>query len=115
MASSALALHEVELVDGLREVPGVLGCLLVSTAGDLLLARLPPELAARGEAAAPRLAVLLDSLSQGRAISNFCLRFFEHRLHVLLVGETYLCVLSELWSPSPVLKMAMNVTAKRMQ
>ena len=53
--------------------------------------------------------------SGGRAVHSVCLRFFEHRLHVLPVASGFLCVLSELWSPSPVLKMAMNVTGKRMQ
>jgi hypothetical protein len=62
-----------------------------------------------------RLAVLLEALASGRAMHGFCLRFFEHRLHVLPVAGAFLCVVSELWSPSPVLKMAMNVTGRRLQ
>jgi len=57
--------------------------------------------------------VLLEALAAGRSMHAYCLRFFEHRLHVLPVAGAFLCVLSELWSPSSVLKMAMNVTGRR--
>jgi hypothetical protein len=103
------------LFDDLHQVDGVLGSLLVSVDGELLLQRLPAPLAARAANAAPRLAVLLEALASGRAMHGFCLRFFEHRLHVLPVAGAFLCVLSELWSCSPVLKMAMNVTGRRLQ
>ena len=115
MESSAFALPNPALLDDLSDVPGVIAWMVISIDGELLAARLPAELEARSQAAAPRLAILLDALSAGRSISNYCLRYFEHRLHVLQIGEAYLCVLSELWSPSPVLKMALNVTGKRMQ
>jgi hypothetical protein len=87
--------------------------MLIATDGGLLLQRLPRELAARAQDAAPRLAVLLDALAAGKQIHSFSLRFIEHRLHVVPVSGAFLCVLSELWSSSPVLKMAMNVTGRR--
>ena len=115
MQSSASAFHEAALLEELMQVAGVVGSMLVSCDGELLLQRLPSELAARAPDAAPRLAVLLDALAAGRAVHGFCLRFFEHRLHVLPVASGFLCVLSELWSPAPVLKMAMNVMGRRLQ
>ena len=115
MDGSNPALPRATLLDDLQQVSGVLGSMLVSVDGELLVQRLPAPLDARAAAAAPRLAVLLEALGAGRSIHGFCLRFFEHRLHVLPVAGSFLCVLSELWSPSPVLKMAMNVTGRRLQ
>jgi hypothetical protein len=109
------ALPHTSALDDLRQVDGVLGSMLVSSDGELLLQRLPPPLDERAAAAAPRLAVLLDALAAGRRIHGFCLRFFAHRLHVLPLTDSFLCVVSELWSPSSVLKMAMNVTGRRLQ
>jgi hypothetical protein len=109
------ALPHTNVLDDLRQVDGVLGSMLVSCDGQLLLQRLPPPLDERAAAAAPRLAVLLEALAAGRNIRGFCLRFFAHRLHVLPVADSFLCVVSELWSPSSVLKMAMNVTGRRLQ
>lgn len=114
MQSTSQALHEA-LLDELTHVSGVVGCMLIATDGGLLLQRLPGELAARAQEAAPRLAVLLDALAAGKHIHSFCLRFVEHRLHVVPVAGAFLCVLSELWCSSPVLKMAMNVTGRRFQ
>ena len=108
-------LPHASVLDDLRQVDGVLGSMLISTEGELLLQRLPPPFDERAAAAAPRLAVLLESLAAGRSVHGFCLRFFAHRLHVLPVTGSFLCVLSELWSPSSVLKMAMNVTGRRLQ
>lgn len=115
MNSGASAVSEAALLDQLREVPGVLGCMVISADGDLRQAQMPLELAGRARSAAARLAILLDALAADRAVSSYCLRFFEHRLHVLQIADAYLCVLSELWSPSPILKMAMNVAGKRLQ
>lgn len=105
---------QAALLDELCAVPGVLGCMLVGADGDLLQLQMPSDLAGRARSAAPRLAILLDALAAGRAMSSYCLRFFEHRLHVLQIPDAYLCVLSELGSASPVLKMAMNVTGRRL-
>lgn len=115
MDGNELASPPAHLIDELLQVDGVIGSLLVSNEGELLLDRLPAAFAGRAAAAAPRLAVLLDALAAGRAIHGFCLRFFEHRLHVLPLPGAFLCVLSELWATSPVLKMAMNVTGRRLQ
>lgn len=114
MQSPAQA-HQEALLDELADVSGVVGSMLVTIEGGLLLQRLPSDLAARAQDAAPRLAVLLDALAAGKPIHSFCLRFFEHRLHVVPVSGAFLCVLTELWSSSPVLKMAMNVTGRRLQ
>lgn len=108
VTTSASALAE------LCDVPGVIGALVVSQEGDLQLAHLPRGLMPRARAAAPRLAVTLDALSAGRTMSRYCLRFYEQRLHVLTLPDAFLCVLSELWSSSPILKMAMTVTARRL-
>lgn len=113
MQSTARAL-QAALLDDLAHVSGVVGSMLITTDGVLLLQRLPSDLAARAQDAAPRLAVLLDALAAGKPIQSFCLRFFEHRLHVVPVSDAFLCVLTELWSSSPVLKMAMNVTGRRL-
>jgi hypothetical protein len=108
MESTAAALRlapepsAAALLDELCEVPGALGALLVSSEGELLLERLPSELAQRAVDAA-------------RPIGSYCLRFFEQRLHVLSLEGAYLCVLSDIWTPSTVLKMAMNVTGRRLQ
>jgi hypothetical protein len=115
MDGNAPRLAPANPFDDLHQVDGVLGSMLVSADGELLVQRLPAPFDARAAAAAPRLAVLLDALAAGHSIHGFCLRFFEHRLHVLPVAGSFLCVLSELWSPSPVLKMAMNVTGRRLQ
>lgn len=101
-------------LEELRHVPGVLGALLVGEEGELLLESLPGSLRALAADAAPRLAVLLEALAAGRDVRGFCLRFAEHRLHVLPVSAGFLCVLSELTSSSPVLKMALNVTGRRL-
>jgi hypothetical protein len=114
MQATALAPHEA-LLDELTRVSGVVGCMLVATDGELQLQRLPGDLAARAQDAAPRLAVLLDALGAGKQIRSFCLRFGEYRLHVVPVSGAFLCVLSELWSSSPVLKMALNVAGRRLQ
>jgi hypothetical protein len=98
----------------LSDVPGVIGALLVSSEGELLLEHLPAGWAGRASAAAPRLAVLLEALAAGRTMQRYCLRFYELRLHVLALSDAYLCVLSELFSPAPMLKMAMNVAARRL-
>jgi hypothetical protein len=114
MESSARGIDELGLLDDLKQVPGVLGSLLVGFDGELLQQRLPPPWASRADAAGPRLCVLLDALAAGRAFQTFCLRFFEHRLHVLPTPTGFLCVLSELHCPAAVLKMAMNATARRL-
>ena len=111
----AVSIEDAALLDELLDVPGVLGSMLFTAEGELLLQRLPLELEDRAVEAAPRLAVLLDALAAGLSMRSFCLRYFEHRLHVLALAGAYLCVLTELWSPSPVLKMAMNVTGRRLQ
>jgi hypothetical protein len=113
MQSTATAPPDGALLDELTQVSGVVGAMLVTYEGALLSQRLPGDLAARAQDAAPKLAVLLDALAAGRHIDGFCLRFFEHRLHVVSVSVGFLCVLSELWSSSPVLKMAMNVAGRR--
>lgn len=113
MEATARAIDEASLLDDLRQVPGVLGAMLVDSEGALRLQRLPSPFAARAQDAAPRLAVLLDALAAGRGMHCFCLRFLEHRLHVLPTSSGFLCVLSELWGPVAMLKMAMNVAAKR--
>ena len=115
MQSTATAPPDEALLDELTHVAGVVGSMLVTADGVLLLQRLPSDLAARAQDAAPRLAVLLEALAAGKPIHSFCLRFFEHRLHVVPVPSGFLCVLSGLWSSSPVLKMAMNVTGRRFQ
>jgi hypothetical protein len=114
MQSSARKHGELAFLQDLQQVPGVLGSMLISIEGELLVEHLPAEWSGRAGAAAPRLAVILDALSAGRKIHAFCLRFFEHRLHVLPAASGFLCVLCELWSPSAVLKMAMNVVARRL-
>jgi hypothetical protein len=112
MQSPSVVTHEA-LLDALANVSGVVGSMLVTAEGVLLVQRLPRDLAARAYDAAPRLAVLLEALGAGKPIRSFCLRFFEHRLHVVPVSGAFLCVLSELWGSSPILKMAMNVTGRR--
>jgi hypothetical protein len=114
MQACDLSFNEAGLLGELLEVPGVIGSWLVGTDGALLTHRLPRELEATAKGAAPRLAVLLDALSGGRAVRDYCLRFAQHRLHVLTLEERYLCVLTDLWTPSPVLKMALNVTGRRL-
>lgn len=114
MESSARVVDEAALLRDLQHVPGVLGSMLIAADGELLCALLPPPFAEQAADAAPRLVVVLDALSGGRPAQGYCLRFFEHRLHVLSVTGGFLCVLSELGGPAAVLKMAMNVTARRL-
>ena len=102
------------VLDELLQVDGVIGGLLVSDDGELLLERLPAAFSGRAACAAPRLAVFLEAFAAGRNTHGFCLRFFEHRLHVLPLPGAFLCVLSELGAVSPILKMAMIVTGRRL-
>lgn len=114
MQASARVGDELAFLEDLNQVPGVLGSLLISADGELVAEHLPGWWRGRGGDAAPRLAVVLDALSGGRTIQAFCLRFFEHRLHVLPAATGYLCVLTELWTSAAMLKMAMNVVARRL-
>jgi predicted regulator of Ras-like GTPase activity (Roadblock/LC7/MglB family) len=114
MESSARAVDEAALLEDLKHVPGVFGSMLISPDGMVLRECLPPVFAERASDAALRLVVLLDALSGGRQLQAYCLRFFEHRLHVLPVACGFLCVLSELEGAAAILKMAMNVTARRL-
>ena len=115
MDGNDLELPRAGLFDDLLQVDGVVGAMLVGVDGDLLLQQLPAPFAARAAAAAPRLAVVVEALAAGRSVEAFCLRFLEHRLHVLPLAESFFCVLSVLENPSPVLKMAINVAGRRLQ
>ena len=114
MQPTAFAFHEAALLE-LNQVAGVVGSMVVTTQGELLEQRLPDDLAARAEGAAPRLAIVIDALAAGSQAHGFCLRFFEHRLHVLPIPGAFLCVLTEIGSSSPLMKMALNLIARRLQ
>lgn len=88
--------------------------MLISHDGSLMMGHLPPELRARADAAAPRLAVLLEALSAGRQARGFSLRFAEHRLLVEPLVDAFLCVIAELQSSAAMLRMALHVLARRL-
>jgi predicted regulator of Ras-like GTPase activity (Roadblock/LC7/MglB family) len=107
------ALRVPALTD-LQDIPGVIGTLLISHDGSLLMQALPPGMQARADEAAPRLAVLLEALAAGRQPRDFSLRFAEHRLLVAPLVDAFLCVIAELQSPAAMLRMALHVMARRL-
>ena len=108
-------LYDAALLEQLRQMSGVVGSLLISSDGDLISHSMPPECSDSVVAAAPRLSVLLEALSAGRPADSYSLRFSSHRLLVQSVEGAFLCVLCDLAGASPLLKMAMKVTGRRLQ
>lgn len=108
-------LHDAALLEDLRQMSGVVGSMLISSDGDLISHSLPSELSDSVRAGAPRLSVLLEALSAGRPAKSYSLRFSSHRLLVQAVEGAFLCVLCEVSGTSPLLRMAMNVTGRRLQ
>lgn len=111
----ATMLYDAALLEQLRQMSGVVGSMLISSDGDLISHSMPPERAESVLAAAPRLSVLLEALSAGRPAESYTLRFASHRLLVQSVEGAFLCVLCDLSGTSPLLRMAMKVTGRRLQ
>lgn len=108
-------LYDAALLEQLRQMSGVVGSMLISSDGDLISHSMPPECSDSVFAAAPRLSVLLEALSAGRPAESYSLRFSSHRLLVQSVEGAFLCVLCDLAGTSPLLRMAMKVTGRRLQ
>jgi predicted regulator of Ras-like GTPase activity (Roadblock/LC7/MglB family) len=110
----AHATQPVELLDQLRDLPGVLGAFVVSNEGALLAQALPPEHAGRASTAAQRLPLLVDALAQGHKVQSFSLRFAEHRLYLQSLEGAFLAVLTELTCDTILLKMTLNIAGRRL-
>jgi predicted regulator of Ras-like GTPase activity (Roadblock/LC7/MglB family) len=99
----------------LRDVDGVFGSFVVSKTGVLAGRDLPAVFEDRvlGEVG-PRLIRLQDTLSAGGQTLDSCvLRFADHRLLVRVLQNGLLCVLTSHQANASALKMAVALTARR--
>ena len=111
----ATMLYDAALLEQLRQMSGVVGSMLISSDGELISHSMPAQRSDALLAAAPRLSVLLEALSAGRPAESYSLRFASHRLLIQPVEGAFLCVLCDLSGTSPLLRMAMKVTGRRLQ
>ena len=108
-AESALA--------GLRDVDGIWGSFALSFEGALLVWDVPRTISEETlDAVAPRLAVLREALASGGKmdVELFTLRFDKHRLCVGTTPFGVICVITAVTVNAAALRMAMNVTARRL-
>ena len=113
--------HEAQqaetLLAALRELDGIWGSFVLSLDGELLLWDVPRTISEDTlDAVGPRLAVLRDALTSGGRmhVDFLTLRYERHRL---CLGTTPFGIMCVIASPSvnmPALRMAMNVTCKRL-
>jgi predicted regulator of Ras-like GTPase activity (Roadblock/LC7/MglB family) len=102
-------------LSALRDVSGVHGSFVVSATGALIVRDLPAVfddnvLSEVGQ----RIVNLHDALSTGGQDLDSCvMRFSEHKLHLRRVSNGFLCVLTTNAVNTPALKMALTLTARR--
>jgi predicted regulator of Ras-like GTPase activity (Roadblock/LC7/MglB family) len=106
------------VLSSLRDVEGVHGGCLVSSNGDLVASDMP---LAVDEAALRALAAQLPGLNAelGLALdasNDSCvLRYSDRTLYVRRVAHGFLCVLTDVGTSTPMLKMMLSVAARRVQ
>jgi len=103
------------LLSALRDVDGVFGSFAVTKTGAIAGKDLPAMfddhvLASVG----PRLMRLQETLSaSGKTLDSCVLHFADHKLHVRILQNGLLCVLTTSHANASALKMAVTLTARR--
>jgi predicted regulator of Ras-like GTPase activity (Roadblock/LC7/MglB family) len=100
----------------LADIEGIRGSFVISQQGELLLWDMPQDIGEEAlDGVAPRLARLRDALTRDGAELELCmLRFAKQRLCLRAAGS---CLIGVVTLPAinvAALKMALNVTAKRL-
>lgn len=112
--------HQAEgLLAGLRDLEGVWGSFAVSLAGDLLVWDVPRPITEDVlDAVAPRLALLREAFANGGKekleADVITLRFAQHRLYVGAASFGLVCAITAPTINSAALRMALNVTTRRL-
>jgi predicted regulator of Ras-like GTPase activity (Roadblock/LC7/MglB family) len=103
------------MLSALRDVDGVFGSFVVSKTGALAGRDLPAVFEDRVlSEVGPRLVRLHDTLSAGGQTLDSCvMRFADHKLHVRVLQNGLLCVLTSNQANASALKMAVTLTARR--
>ena len=105
------------LLAGLRDLDGILGSFVVSLGGDLLVWDVPSAITEPMlDAVAPRLTVLREAFASGGNIDAdlITLRFDQHRLTVGAAPFGLVCAITMPTINTAALRMALNVTARRL-
>jgi len=105
------------LLAGLRDLDGVWGSFVISLEGELLVWDVPRIITEQMlDAVAPRLTVLREALASGGNMDAdvITLRFDEHRLYLGAAPFGLICAITTPTINSPALRMALNVTARRL-
>jgi len=105
------------LLAGLRDLDGVWGAFAVSLEGELLVWDVPSTITeSMLDAVGPRLTVLREAFASGGNIEAdvITLRFDQHRLTVGAASFGLLCAITTPTINGPALRMALNVTARRL-
>lgn len=103
------------MLSALRDVDGVFGSFVVAKTSVVVGKDLPPVfddgvLASVG----PRLMRLQETLSaSGKTLDSCVLHFADHKLHVRVLQNGLLCVLTSSRANASALKMAVTLTARR--
>jgi len=103
------------MLAALRDVDGVFGSFAVTNTGAVAGKDLPAVFDDRVlESAGPRLVRLQETLSAGGKTLDSCLMHFaDHKLHVRVLQNGLLCVLTSSHANASALKMAVTLTARR--
>jgi len=104
-----------QILAGMRDVDGVHGSFVVTRSGTLAGKDLPPMFddAVLTEVGR-RIVRLHDGLcSDGQDFDHCVMRFADHKLYLRSVPNGFLCVLSTNGVNTPALKMALTLTARR--
>ncbi len=104
-------------IDALRDVSGVLGSFVVDRGGKLVMKDLPAVFDdSLFEEVGPRVVRLGETLAEGGEFpETVSLRFAEHRLHVKFLHAGVLATLCQLSVNPAALKMAITLTARRVE
>jgi predicted regulator of Ras-like GTPase activity (Roadblock/LC7/MglB family) len=103
------------MLSALRDVDGVFGSFAVTKTGALAGKDLPAMFDDRVLAeVGPRLMRLYETLSaSGKTLDSCVMHFADHRLHVRVLQNGLLCVLTSRHANASALKMAVTLTARR--
>ena len=105
------------LLAGLRDLDGVWGSFVVSLEGELLVWDVPRAITEEMlDAVAPRLTVLREAFASGGNLEAdvITLRFDQHRLTVGAAPFGLVCAITAPTTNTAALRMALNVTARRL-
>ena|SRR5450755_895769 len=104
-----------QILAAMRDVDGVHGSFVVTRAGALAGKDLPPMFDDAVLTEVGRRVVRLhEGLSAGGQELDHCvMRFADHKLYLRSVANGFLCVLSTNGVNTPALKMALTLTARR--